>query len=289
MSNEPEKTARSSIRRIGVVSTAVLATVLTAGAALAQSASTDPNASPAPSQATTTQSGPWAHARNNDRGFDRGGHGFDRGGHGFDRGGHGFGGFGGPGSGRPWMGNDGPMGAPFVHGSITIDAINGTSLDLSTADGWTRTVDTTGVKITRDGAAITLADLVVGDRVRLDETRNDDGTFTVSAITVVLPTVTGTVATVAADSFSVTQGDGTTIAVFVNDATTWTAPGSSAPGIGDLAVGDRVAARGTLRADGSLDATDVFAGGSFWRGGWKHAPAPAPAATPTPSASPQNG
>ena len=97
------------------------------------------------------------------------------------------------------------------------------------------------------------------------------------------------VATIAADSFSVTQGDGTTIAVFVNDATTWTAHGSSAPGIGDLAVGDRVAARGTLRADGSLDATDVFAGGSFCRGGWKNAPAPAPAATPTPSASPQNG
>ena len=38
-----------------------------------------------------------------------------------------------------------------------------------------------------------------------------------------------------------------------------------------------------------LDATDVFAGGTFGRGGRKDSPVPAPAVSPTPSASPQNG
>lgn len=296
MNDEPRTTSRSSMRRIGVVSTALLATVLTAGVVSAQSASPTPDTTAAPTPSTTTPSSPGTTGwdRNGDRrGFGSGrGHmgGPGMGGFGGGRGGFfGPGGMGSPGRenvDRGWMGIDGVMGG--VHrGSITIDAIDGASLSLSTVDGWTRTLDTTGLTITRDGTAITAADLAVGDTVRLAETRNTDGTVTVTGIEVVLPTVTGTVGTVATDSFTITQGDGTSVTVYVAATTTWIVPRSSAPGIGDLTAGAPVAARGTLRADGSMDATSVYTGGPFsGRGGWKDAPVPVPAATPVPSTSP---
>jgi hypothetical protein len=173
--------------------------------------------------------------------------------------------------------------------TIMIASIDGTSLNLTTPDGWSRTVDVAGVTITRDGTSITAADLAVGDTIRLSETANADGTWTVTGIEVVLPTVTGTVGQVGTDSFTITQGDGTTVAIHVGAGTTWSIPGSSAPGIGDLSAGETVAARGTLEADGSMDATQVVAG--MFRGGqpWGPKSPQTPNANPSASPSPLNG
>jgi hypothetical protein len=55
----------------------------------------------------------------------------------------------------------------------------------------------------------------------------------------------------------VTTAAGKTATVDVSSATRYTVRGVSAPGIADIAVGDRIVAQGTLNADGSLNATTV--------------------------------
>ena len=71
---------------------------------------------------------------------------------------------------------------------ITIASISGNDVSLVTDDGWRRTVTVTStVKLTKGGQDITVSDLKVGDQVRLRQTRNDDGSYTVTALAVVIP------------------------------------------------------------------------------------------------------
>ena len=140
---------------------------------------------------------------------------------------------------------------------ITIASINGSSIGLRTADGWTRTITITGsTKLTKSGATIALSDLAVGDHVRFSETRASDGSFTITALEVVLPQVNGTVKDVTGSGFTVTAGDGSTWTITVTDATTYRragAPGSKA----DVVAGDLVSVTGTQGQGSSLTATAV--------------------------------
>ncbi len=92
---------------------------------------------------------------------------------------------------------------------ITISAISGSNVTLATDDGWTRTIAVTdAVDLTKGGQDIALSDLKVGDQVRFRQTRNDDGTFTVDALAVVIPSVRGTVSDVSSTGFKLTGRDG---------------------------------------------------------------------------------
>jgi hypothetical protein len=95
--------------------------------------------------------------------------------------------------------------------------------------------------------------------------------------------------------FTITQPDGTTTPVVVNDATTWpaTMPGATATGLAGLKDGDMVHVRGKLAEDGTMTATEVVALGSMtFNIGDPGMPVPAPVAptpvepAPTPEASP---
>jgi hypothetical protein len=259
--------------------------------------------------------------------------------------------------------------------AITIAKIDGSKLSLQTTDGWTRTIDATGATITKAGKTIAVTDLKVGDEINFRESRQSDGTYKITTIAILVPTASGTVASVASGSVTITQSDGssktltltgsttyseagatasksalvvgvrisadgtvdsagnftataitivpasvqgtvasktaTTIVVTtaagkaatvdVSSATRYTVRGVSTPTLADVAVGDRIAAQGTLNADGSLNATMVqaspndqpgFGGGGF-RGGFgrghgfggKNLPAsPQPSAAPSGSA-----
>ena len=237
------------IRRLGAraaTGIALAATMLTTAGVAAQSPSTTtPEATTAPAQTTDRT------AMGDRQGFGRGGD---------QRGGRGFGG---PGQGGPGFG--GRFGGPGVPGdrlgsSITVASIDGTSLGLTTADGWTRTIDTTGVALTRDGATIAISDIQVGEPVRVVQTRNADGTYTVTGIEVQPATATGTVGTASADGFTVVGSDGATTTVSVTPETTWAARGASSASIADATAGRSVAVEGTLQADGSIVATRVLLG-----------------------------
>src|SRR5687768_17826951 len=88
---------------------------------------------------------------------------------------------------------------------ITIRTISGSNVTLATDDGWTRTIAVTdAVELTKGGQDIAVSDLAVGDQVRFRQTGNDDGTYTVEALAVVVPSVRGEVSDVSSTGFKIT-------------------------------------------------------------------------------------
>ena len=172
---------------------------------------------------------------------------------------------------------------------ITIKSIDGSNLSLATADGWTRTIAVTSTTtITKGGATIAVGDLAVGDQIRFSQTKAADGTYTITAIRVVLPTIAGTVTAINGNDVTVTKRDGTTATIHVSGSTTYRVQGVTSPTLSDVKVGARIVAEGTLRTDGSLDAARVGsgfrgAGGHGFKGGSDNDGAN-PDASPAPSA-----
>ncbi|TFG68205.1 MAG: hypothetical protein E4H24_04210 [Thermomicrobiales bacterium] len=185
-----------------------------------------------------------------------------------------------PGRLGPWRdGRAGPLGQLGLEGrafrggigvgfrEITISAINGSNVSLETADGWSRTISvTSSTEITKGGATITSSDLEVGDQVRFAQERADDGTYSVTRIVVVLPTMVGQISAIDGNTLTITTRGGTTSTVHVDGDTTYQVNGA-AGALSDLAVDSFIVAQGTQRADGSLDATDVHSGRFGGRGG----------------------
>jgi hypothetical protein len=150
------------------------------------------------------------------------------------------------------------------------------------------------------GTTASKSALVVGVRISADGTVDSAGNFTATAITITPASVQGTVASKTATTIVVTTAAGKAATVDVSSATRYTVRGVSTPTLSDVAVGDRIAAQGTLNADGSLNATMVQAspndqpgfGGGFgggFRGGFGRGHGfggPNLPATPQPSAAP---
>jgi hypothetical protein len=203
------------------------------GALAVMGASPSPSAPTGADPSAGASSAPAASGAPRDH---RGGPGFGFGGFGFGRGGFGF-------------------------GEITITAISGSDLSLKTGDGWTRTITVTAdTTITRAGTAITVADLKVGDEIRFAQTRNADGTYTVTKIQLVIPSVAGEVTAVDGSTITVKRFDGTTQIIHVDSSTTYTVAGVTSSTLADIKVGAFIVAQGTQRADGSLDAEAVHSG-----------------------------
>lgn len=140
---------------------------------------------------------------------------------------------------------------------ITITAISGSNVTLGTDDGWTRTIAVTeSVDLTKGGQDIALSDLAVDDQVRFHQTRNDDGTYTVNALAVVVPSVRGTVSDVSASAFKVTGRDGAVWTIAVNGSTTFRY-GTGDGSLADVTNGTTVVVQGTSTGDNALTALTV--------------------------------
>lgn len=162
------------------------------------------------------------------------------------------------------IGGDGDGGRGFGRGidhQITVTAINGNDLALKTTDGWTRTITVaSATTITEAGRTIAVGDLDVGDTIRFSQTPNADGTYTIDAIVIVVPTVGGTVTELGSGSFKLTARDGTAWTITTSSTTAYelgfsdTAPAGSAS---DLQVGGRVVVQGTSAANNAMTAVTV--------------------------------
>ncbi|CAN5502158.1 hypothetical protein BH20CHL7_BH20CHL7_16690 [soil metagenome] len=173
---------------------------------------------------------------------------------------------------------------------IRITAINGNRVSLETADGWTRTITvTTETQVRKGGVAATVSDLKVGDRVARRQKRADDGTFSVTELVVPQPVLGGKVTAVTTTRITVKQRDGSSATIHVGSATTFKARRGAADTIGDIKVGDRVVAVGSLRSDGSLDATEVHVGGKGGPFKERGERGPKPDKSPKPSEAPTQG
>ncbi len=159
-------------------------------------------------------------------------------------------GFGGPGVARGGIG-----------GQITITSISGNDVALKTTDGWTRTITvSSSTTITKAGQTIAVGDLTVGDSVRFSQTASSDGTYTIDAIVVVVPTVGGTVTQVGSSSFTLTARDGTAWSITTNGTTTYQLGSSSSAPAGtaaDVKVGSAVIVQGTSATNNAMAAATV--------------------------------
>ncbi len=146
-------------------------------------------------------------------------------------------------------GNGGMKGFGSPRGPITIRAITGSQVSLATEDGWSRTITVTpATVITRGGQPIPVGDLRIGDQIRFSQTRNDDGSYAITAIVVPTPTAGGEVTAVDASSITVKGKDGSTKVIAVTEATVYQlgkTPGSKA----DVKVGVKVNAQGTTSGE----------------------------------------
>ena len=156
--------------------------------------------------------------------------------------------------GAPGFGRFGGRGG---FGDITIASISGSSITLHTADGWTRTIDvTSSVALTRGGKTIAVGDLKTGDHVRFRQIRNNDGTFTVTAIAVVVPSVVGTVGDVTSGGFTVKTRDGSTWTITVDSSTAYKI-GAADGAKTDVVSGARVLVQGDSPAANQIKALSV--------------------------------
>ena len=179
-----------------------------------------------------------------------------------------------PGAGGPsfrfgWPGGFGGLfGGPSLRGvlgerfggigrAITITKIDGSNVSLKTDDGWTRTIAVTGTTKIRVGSqAGALTDLKVGDVVSLNETKNTDGTFTVTLVVVNVPTVAGTVTAVTASGFTLKLRDGSSKTVTFSSSTDFLI-GAAKSSKSDLSVGARVEVEGATGSGTSFAASVV--------------------------------
>lgn len=192
------------------------------------------------------------------------------------------------GDGRGFFDGRGRFGGAGI-GAITITAISGSNLTLETEDGWTRTIGVTSTTtITKGDETIAVGDLAVGDSIRFGQSRGTNGSFTVTAIRVLLPGVVGTVTATSATTITIERQDGTSTTVAVDADTTYVVAGVTDADLGDVAVGMRIVAVGEQNADGSLDASAVHAGTGRFRdrvGEHDKPGRPGPSASPDSSSS----
>jgi hypothetical protein len=141
-------------------------------------------------------------------------------------------------------------------GAITIAAINGSKLSLKTVDGWTRTITVTAATtIRKGGQAITLADLDVGDPIRFAQKRNDDGTYTITAIQIPTPKTAGEVTAISGNSLTIKRRNGKTQTITLNDSTLYKV-GDAKVTKSAVKVGSRVTIQGTTSGE-AFTATTV--------------------------------
>lgn len=145
----------------------------------------------------------------------------------------------------------------MAHREITIESISGTSVALKTDDGWARTITVTdAVDLTKGGQEIALSDLVVGDQVRIGQTRADDGTWTVDALVVVVPSAGGTVSDVSPTGFKLTGRDDSVWTITVDGSTQYQY-GTGTGSLADVTNGETVLVLGTSTGDNALTALTV--------------------------------
>ena len=184
---------------------------------------------------------------------------------------------------------------PTASGTVT--AVGSASVTITQFDGSSRTLALTGsTTYTEAGTSVSRSALVVGVRISAQGTVDSAGNFTAAAVTIAPATVQGTVASKTATTIVVKTTAGKTVTIDVSSSTKYSVRGVSSPTLANVAVGDRIAAQGTLNADGSLAATVVqaapndqpgfggfggpggFGGHGRGFGGWGGRPSPTPSA-----------
>ena len=141
---------------------------------------------------------------------------------------------------------------PKAAGEVT--ALTSSTMTLKGRGDKTRTITLTGsTTYTLGKTKAAKSDLAVGSRVVVEGSVSGD-TFTALTVHIALSSASGEVTAKTASSITVKRRDGKTTVIHVSSDTVFKVRGKDAATLADIAVGDRAAAQGTRRTDGSLDA-----------------------------------
>jgi hypothetical protein len=149
-----------------------------------------------------------------------------------------------------------PAGLGSLAGPMTITAIKGTQLTVRAVGGQTRTIDVSGATITRAGQKIAVSGLKVGDQITARQSRKSDGSYKITAITVLLRTVSGTVESVGPSSVTISGPNRSKQTITLTDSTTYTQAGAKVSQSA-LVTGAQIVAQGSLDSSGSFVAISV--------------------------------
>ena len=148
---------------------------------------------------------------------------------------------------------------PRVAGTVT--AVNGNSFTLKSRDGTTWTIDVNGSTTYTVGSKTgAKGDVKTGAEVLVEGTQASGNNLTAAAVHIQLPRVAGEVTAKNGNTLTVKRFEGTTLKVTVSGSTTYRVRGVNSPSLADVKVGNFIVAEGTQNADGSIEASSVFAG-----------------------------
>ena len=116
------------------------------------------------------------------------------------------------------------------------------------------------VKVTEAGRTMSAGDLKMGQAVRLQEKRNSDGTFTVTGLVIVTPSVVGQVTAKTATTITIKRFDGTSQTIDVDSSTTYRIQGAATSNLAAITVGMTIVASGPQASDGTVHAFTVQGG-----------------------------
>jgi hypothetical protein len=156
----------------------------------------------------------------------------------------------------PGFGDHGPGKGP---GGLTITSVASDSIAAKRANGATVTIKTTSsTEYARAGKTIDRSALTVGTAIRVQGTRNSDGSVTATRVEVALPGVHGAVTAVSGNDITVQNERDTsaTHVVHTTSSTTFTRAGQPSS-LSAVTVGGEITAVGTQNSDGSLQAEAV--------------------------------
>lgn len=144
---------------------------------------------------------------------------------------------------------------PKAAGEVT--AVTASSMTLKGRGDQTKTIVLNGSTAYQLGKAKgARSDVKVGSRVTVQGDVSGD-TFTALTVHIALSSASGEVTAKTAGTITIKRRDGKSFVVHVSSTTVFKVRGKDAATLADIAVGDRVEARGTTRTDGSLDALNV--------------------------------
>lgn len=106
------------------------------------------------------------------------------------------------------------------------------------------------------GQTISLSSLKAGETVQLRETRNSDGTASVTEVDVVMAHSGGTISSISGNTMTLTTPNNSSVKVNLSSSTTYTDLGK-AISLSSLKAGEKVEVSGQTNSDNSLNATVV--------------------------------
>jgi Domain of unknown function (DUF5666) len=169
-------------------------------------------------------------------------------------------------------GNCGPgMG---IRGPLTVSSVSGGTITAKQGDGTSVTVHTTSsTRYERAGKTVDSSQVKSGTQISVQGTKNSDGSFAATVISIVLPQADGKITQISGSTITVSERNGTKT-IHVTSSTTYdkvtrgsSGPTTSSASLSDLKVGTYIDAEGSQNSDGGINAEAVHIEPDFTAGG----------------------